>query len=338
MPLKAGKLPFDIMESILKKINSRNDDDRLIIGPKMGQHVAVIDMGDKYLVTKTDPITFTSEEMGYYVVNINANDIACSGAIPKWFQATILIPQNTSDESLFEKIIVEIADECERLNISYTGGHSEVTLGIEKPIVVGCMLGEVEKEKLITTMGAKPGDALMLTKGIVIEGASIIVSEKMEYLKEKGYNQKLLDKIKGYLHDPGISVVKDARLLSENFKVSSMHDPTEGGLANGAVELARNSKCGMIIEYDQIPFLDGTQELCKEFGLDPLGTLSSGCLLFTIDSKKVPEVIEFMKNQNIVVAKIGKLTEKVGKYFLKQKNGDIVDLKHSDTDEITKIF
>ena len=42
MPLKAGKLPFDIMESILKKINSRNDDDRLIIGPKMGQDVAVI--------------------------------------------------------------------------------------------------------------------------------------------------------------------------------------------------------------------------------------------------------------------------------------------------------
>ena len=58
------------------------------IGAALGEDAAVIDMGAKYLVAKTDPITFTSERIGWYAVNINGNDVATLEARSRWFLAT----------------------------------------------------------------------------------------------------------------------------------------------------------------------------------------------------------------------------------------------------------
>ena len=52
----------------------------------------MIDMGSSYLVAKSDPITFTAERLGWYAVNVNANDVATLGAQPKWFLARCCCP------------------------------------------------------------------------------------------------------------------------------------------------------------------------------------------------------------------------------------------------------
>ena len=81
--LSTGKLPTKLLDKLLSSYEVK--DKRVIIGPRVGEDAAVIDMGDKYLVAKTDPITFTAENIAWYVVNINANDIATMGATPRWF-------------------------------------------------------------------------------------------------------------------------------------------------------------------------------------------------------------------------------------------------------------
>ncbi|MFX0056908.1 MAG: AIR synthase related protein [Candidatus Heimdallarchaeota archaeon] len=144
--------------------NLEKEDKRIILGSKIGEDAAVIDMGDKYLVAKTDPITFATDEIGYYAVNVNVNDVVCTGATPKWFQSTILLPERKTDEELIEGIYKGIHDTCKSMNISVVGGHTEITTKLNRPIVIGSLLGEVEKDKLVKTSGAKSGDALILTK------------------------------------------------------------------------------------------------------------------------------------------------------------------------------
>lgn len=340
-PLPPGKLKSEFLDKLLKKYTSsaaKNRDLGVIVGPQIGQDSGVVDLGDKYLVMKSDPVTFATDEIGYYAVNINANDIATAGAKPKWFLSVILLPEKNTDEKLVEKIFSDIADSCAKLNIAVIGGHTEITFGIDRPIVIGSMLGEVAKDKLLTTFIAKPGDALIMTKGIVIEGAAIIAHEKEQKLRAKGMSEDTIARFKNMLHNPGISVVKDALALAENFTVHAMHDPTEGGLAMGIVELAQNSNCGLLIEYDKIPFMPGTKALCESFGLDPLRTITSGTLIAAVDNTQVFKIIQYFEKQGILASKIGELTAIKDEFLIKMPNGKIEPLLYSETDEITKIF
>jgi len=153
---KIGKLEI----GILKKFLERNTvlDPRVVIGPEIGEDAAAIDPGrktDRYWVVTSDPITFTTDKIGYYGVVVNLNDIATMGAIPKWFSATLLFPEG-SDLKGIERIFRQIRDACHRFKVSLVGGHTEITPGIKKMILSGHMIGEVKKDKLVTTGGARP--------------------------------------------------------------------------------------------------------------------------------------------------------------------------------------
>ncbi len=341
--LPTGKIKSDILSSLIDKYYSSKIDKRVILGSYIGEDAAVIDMGDKYLVAKTDPITFLDyrrgvyNNIGYWVVNINVNDVACCGAIPKWFQTTILLPEKSTTQELVEKIFKDIYTTCKNLGITVVGGHTEVSTGLKKPLAIGCLLGEVEKDKLVKTSGAKVGDAIILTKGIVIEGTSIIATEKETELLEKGLDKQFIERCKQFIHDPGISVLKEAILASQNFEIHAMHDPTEGGLACGLFELAFSSNTGVLIDYSSIEILPEAEKLCEIYGLNPLGIISSGSLLITLDEKKSDDLINLLNENNISAAKIGNITEK--KEGLKIIiDGVKKDLIFSEIDEITKIF
>lgn len=337
MPLPLGKLSAEFLQKNLDYLKSHTSDPSVIIGPLIGQDNAVIDIGDKFLVVKSDPVTFTTENIGYYAVSINANDVVLSGAEPQWFSCVILLPKETTEE-VISNIFHTIALECKKWGISVIGGHTEITSEITRPIVCGTMFGMVAKDKLITTMGGKPGDSLLLTQGIAIEGISIICTEKESDLLSKGLNPSIIQQGKDRLFNPGICIVREARLLTNNFNIHAMHDPTEGGLAMGAVELADNSKCGLKIYLDKIPLLPPTKQICEIFELDPLSLISSGCILCAVDPKNEDEIIHFMSQHKVPIRKIGELTAKAHTYDLVLPNGNLQPLKFSTKDEITKIF
>ncbi|MFX1375689.1 MAG: AIR synthase related protein [Promethearchaeota archaeon] len=332
-----GKLKHKYLTQLLSNIEI--NDKRVILGSKVGEDAAVIDIpGKNYLVAKTDPITFATNQIGYYAVNVNVNDVVCTGAKPKWFQATILLPQKDTTSELIENIFKEIHDTCKSMGISVIGGHTEITPNLNRPIIVGSLLGEVEKEKLVKTSGAEPGDALILTKGIFIEGTAIISCERETELKEKGFNATFIEKCKNYLYDPGISVFKEALLATENFKIKSIHDPTEGGLATGLAEMAFASNTGILVKREKIKILTEPLQLSKIYNLDPLGTISSGSLLIAIENDLNQEIIDLLRKNNIDANKIGNFVQKEKGLMIKEIDGKLNALKYSETDEITKIF
>lgn len=302
--LPLGKLDIDFLSRLLELYGMA--DDRVVVGARVGEDATVIDFGDRYLVAKTDPITFTTEEIGWYAVNVNANDVATTGAIPRWFLVTLLLPEGKTDEALVERIFAQLHSACVALGISLCGGHTEITYDLGRPLLIGFMLGEVERDRLVSTAGAQPGDSLLLTKGIAIEGTAIIAHEKAGELAEK-FPSDFLARCQDLLHKPGISVVREARLAAEVARVHAMHDPTEGGLANGLWEMALAAEVGMLIDEKAIPILPETARLCAEYGLDPLGLISSGALLMALAPQDAPKVLARLEEEGIKAARIGQV-------------------------------
>lgn len=329
-----GKLPAEDLARLLEKYASK--DPRLIVGGSIGEDAAVIDMGDRYLVAKTDPITFATDKIGWYAVNVNANDIACTGATPRWFLATLLLPENQSTPELVDDILGQIHSACHKLGITVAGGHTEITYGLDRPLVIGQMLGEVAPDKMITTSGAKVGDDLIVTKGIAIEATAIIAVEKYSQLRQY-FSEDSLNDYANFLRDPGISVVKDAMIAMNVGGVHALHDPTEGGIATGLHELAEAAGVGLEIFEEQLPYLLETVALCKHFNLDPLGIIASGALLMATDPQSSSQIIEALQQAGIKARVIGTVQpEEKGRWLVGETGTR--PLPSFPRDEITRLF
>ena len=166
--------------------------------------------------------------------------------------------------------------------MSLAGGHTEITVDLNRPIVCGTMLGEVAPDRLITTAGARPGDAMLLVKPVPIEGTALIALERAEVLRQRGYGPEFIRARQGFLHEPGISVVAPALLAAETAEVHAMHDPTEGGVMTGLAGDGAWRRGRAAVDLDAIPMLPRGAALCREFGLDPLGTIASGAILMAV--------------------------------------------------------
>jgi len=208
--VQVGKLPAEFLQALLERYGG--SDERLIVGPRIGEDAAVVDMGDRYLVAKSDPITFATDEIGWYVVHVNANDVATMGAAPRWLLLTLLLPEARTDRQLVEAIFAQTGQACRELGIVLCGGHTEVTYGLDRPLAVGLMLGEVAKEDLVCSAGSQAGDDVILTKGIAIEGTAVLARELGEQVAPQ-LGADLVARSRRFLRVPGISVVQEAQIL-----------------------------------------------------------------------------------------------------------------------------
>jgi hydrogenase expression/formation protein HypE len=303
--LPIGKLRADTLQAIFDKHQFK--DPRVVVGPRVGEDAAVIDMGDRYLVATSDPITFATAEVGWYALHVNANDIAVRGARPRWFLATLLLPAGATTDASVERLFAELHAACDELEVALVGGHTEVTHGLDRPIIAGTMLGEVEKDRLITTAGARVGDAVVMTKGVPLEGAAIIAREKEAELRALGISPAVIRRARGFLKTPGLSVRPEAEIAGELTTVHAMHDPTEGGIATALVELAAAAGVGLRIDRDRIMVLPEGKALCAAFGLDPLGTIASGALLMTLAPADAGIVIHALARESIDCHFIGQV-------------------------------
>lgn len=333
--LPVGKLRAEALQALFDKYVP--GDERVVVGPKIGEDAAVIEMGDRYLVATTDPITFATEEIGWYALQVNANDLAVRGARPRWFLATLLLPEQGTTDALVEQIFSQIGRACEEMEVSLVGGHTEVTHGLDRPIVVGTMLGEVSRDRLVTTRGARVGDMLLLTKGVPLEGAAIIAREKEAELIRRGLPPSLIERAKNFLHRPGLSVVPEAMLAAELGAVHSMHDPTEGGIATALWELAAASEVGLRVEQERIPLLPEGERLCRELGLDPLGTIASGSLLLSLAPADAALVLHACAREGIDCAFVGQVVPEAEGVTLVE-GGRSRPMPTFPQDEITKLF
>ncbi|MGA2074681.1 MAG: AIR synthase family protein [Terriglobia bacterium] len=334
-PFPAGKLPPRIFQGLLAACQvPRNS--RVVLGPRFGEDAAVIDMGDKYLVAKTDPITFTSERIGWYAVNINANDVAAAGARPLWFLATLLLPETSTSLPLVRNIFQDTLRACADLGVTLCGGHTEITRGLDRPILVGQMLGEVVKSKLVRKESQRPGDVVLLTGGIAIEGTAILAREKRQALGRE-LPRKILRQARRLLFRPGISVVRDALLAQRHGEIHAMHDPTEGGLTSGLYELAKAGGVGLRVYKEKVPILEETRRFSEILGFDSFALIASGSLLVVATAESAPTLLRAYWRRNVTAAIIGEVRE-AADGVLWVENGRTKPLRVPERDEIARLL
>ena len=339
MNLPVGKLKHDFLKELLP---THDRSAGLVVGPQLGEDAAVIELGDNYLVATSDPITFATEDIGWYVVCVNSNDIAAMGAVPKWLLVTLLLPEDATTSAMVRDIMAQITQACAAFDIALCGGHTEVTPVVTQPVVIGQMMGVTHKNALFTSADACVGDVLILTKGLGIEATAIIARECEEQLREKCDTQ-FLEQAKNYLVDPGISVLKDAQIATATGGVHAMHDATEGGVATAAYELATAAGLGVTVYSDKLlgsPVLyrNITRTLCDMFGLNPLGIISSGAMLIASEPEKGETICRALGTAGIHAGIIGKFLPPEHGLWLEDTTGTQQPLPIFETDEIAKLF
>jgi hydrogenase maturation factor len=334
LTLRTGKLDPALLAGMLARINSA--DSRVIIGPGIGRDAAVIDFGSHVLVATTDPVTFAADRIGWYAVNVNANDIACMGARPCWFMAAVLLPPGAAD-NLPGEIFDQLLEACAGLGIELVGGHTEVTAGLDRPIVAGAMIGEADRDAIVTGENVRPGDSVLLTKGIAIEGTALLAREAAALLQERGVAEPTIRAAQALLLDPGISVVRDAQAVCAAARPRLMHDPTEGGVATALEEMAVAAGFALAVDVEAISVLAETRAVCEALALDPLGLLSSGALLAIVAAPDVERVAAGLAGEQIACHMIG--TVESGPPTVIMAGSRRVDtFPRFDRDEIARFF
>jgi hydrogenase expression/formation protein HypE len=327
-----GKLPQDILDELLQEYGPT--DPRVVLGPGVGVDCAALDFGETLLVAKSDPITFTAEDIGWYAVHVNANDIVTTGAQPRWFLATILLPEESSDETLVRGIYDQISRACGQVGAQLVGGHTEITSRLDRTVLCGTMLGEVPKNQLITPRGARPGDHLLLTKGIPIEGTSILAADFTDRLE--ALPRDLVRRGRNFLHDPGISVVPEASAAVRAGGVTAMHDPTEGGLATGLWELSMASGVRLEVERSAIHIPPEAAAICDHLGVNPMEAIASGALLLSVQREARGQILDAIEAQGIQAFEIGTVAAGSGVIL---KSGDEHEvLEPPPRDAIAELF
>lgn len=330
--LPVGKLPFELLGSLLATLTPA--DDSVVVGPGPGRDAAVIDIGGTLLVIKNDPVTFVSQEAATYLVNVNANDLACLGAEPRWMLVTAILPENGCTPAMVADLFEQLRVSCSGLGISLIGGHTEIAAGIPRPLLAGTLLGTAGPNGLLYPGNAQRGDRLILARSAGIEGTALLALERATELTA-AFGGEFVARAQGLLHDPGISVVPVARALLEAGVVTALHDPTEGGVGAGVREIASASGLGAVMNRGLVPVLSETRAIADYFGIDPLGLLSSGALLGAVPAEHADAALRHCAESGIDVAIIGKLTSPSSGFTLIEENRSI-ELPVFQTDEVSR--
>lgn len=333
--LPPGKLPAHLLSRLLGRLPH---DPQVVVGPAFGEDAAAIRLGDSVLAVAADPITFTPHDIGWYAVQVNANDVATMGAKPRWFLASLLLPEGETTPAMAEAAFQQISAACQELGATLIGGHTEITPGLPRVIVAGQMMGVVPPEKLISTAGAQPGDALLMSKGIAIEGTAILARDLAEELLGRGVPQQLVQQAAQFLKRPGLSVVPDCLSLVDALPVHSLHDPTEGGLANALHELAAAAQVGILVDESAIHVYPETAAICQALGLDPMGLIASGALLACVPEVEAERALSIWERQGISGARIGTVIDAPRQVHLRRQSGVMEPVAPFDRDEITKVL
>ncbi len=327
--LSVGKLEPDVLKrlvfSCLGAANSR-----VILGPSIGEDASVIDFKDRVLVVHSDPITGAVENIGWLAVNIVANDIATRGVKPLWMLIVLLLP-NDIDSAELKLITQQIDKAAKELGVAIVGGHSEVTPGIKRPIIVATAMGETEKGKLVRSSGAKVGDHVIVTKGAAIEGTAILSSELAESLQGK-IDSRIVKNAQKFIRK--ISVVKDALTAVKAGGVHAMHDATEGGVAAGLQEIAWASDVGIVAYEEKIPVYEETRLVCQALEIDPLKTIGSGALIVSAHPEKATEIVAALREKGIRASVVGEIVDKSRGSYVLRRNGTKLDLTEPVKEEL----
>jgi hydrogenase maturation factor len=329
MRLPFGKIPPEILESHVFSYLGANRND-VILGPARGEDASLVKTDDVLIASSSDPISGAIRWIGHIAVHISANDVSTLGVKPRWFNSCIMLPETSGIDDL-KCVSRQIHKAASELGVAIIGGHSEITPGLEHPLIVGFCMGIAEAGHYITSSGAKEGGKIILTKGVAIEGTAIICTDKSSLVKQI-LGEDVQQRGAEYISD--ISIVREALAAFHFGGVQAMHDPTEGGVAGGLHEVGDASHCGFRIYEEKLIIKPETEQICSSFGIDPLRLISSGTLLVVVDNEKAEDLLHHLKSLKLDSSIIGEIVADSTYRKLITSEGREDDLTRPDSDEL----
>jgi hydrogenase expression/formation protein HypE len=327
--MNEGKLPPAVLDRLLRHTAPAGPE--VLVGAAAGEDAAVVRGGGRLVVT-ADPITFTEENIGYYAVAVNCNDVVAMGGSPRYLITTLLLPPRFPSSRL-SAVFREIQSAAATAGVLWIGGHTEVTSAVTRVVISAQAIGLLRRSPLLTS-AARPGQSLVMTKWAALEASTLIAREKPQEVRRLlgsvGYRQVL-----GWLRSPGIGILPEGRIL-ERFRLAAGHDPTEGGIATGIHEIAARSGVGILLSDKAIPVHPHARAICRHFGIDPLGALSSGVFLFTAAPEEARRACAALARKSIPAAVIGEITPPSQKVRIRRA-GALRPLKRFARDEVLKL-
>ncbi|QHS17560.1 AIR synthase family protein [Halopenitus persicus] len=274
-------------------------DPAVIQGAAYGEDAAAIDLGDRTLVVSADPISLAAERAGQLGIHVACNDVAVSGADPRWVTSTVFLPDEDPEtrRTLADQLDATASD----LGVAIVGGHTEYLPALDRPLLSMTAMGTTDR--FLPSGGATPGDRLVLTKGAGIEATAILASDFAEECRNAGVETETLETALGFFDD--VSVVPEAAAIRE--LATAMHDPTEGGLLTAVHEMASAAGVRVEIAREDVPIRPETRACCAAMGVDPLRTFGSGALLAAVPADRVAEAVSAVESIGVEAAAIGEV-------------------------------
>jgi len=310
-----------------------NDPD-VILGASFGEDVALTRIGDDVLVSHVDPIVGAIGNIGWLAVHVACNDIATSGAPPRWILLLVLVPAK-DDMDLLEQIMHDANRASNEIGVSIIGGHTGYSSGLSRPLVAVTALGVATDRKPVRTNGAQVDDHVLVTKGIALEGTAILAQDFADVALKSGLTRQDLEAAGKLMTE--VSVVQEALILAEH-GATSMHDVTRGGVLETLLEIALLSNVSISIDVSRVPILPIVSQFASAFQFDPLRMISSGTLAATVPSDRMSKVSGSLRKAGVPFADVGRVTEGDGVLLLQKDENTHYREIHCEDDELARMW
>src|SRR5437868_7356396 len=293
-PQRTGKVTPELFAKvILEHLGARDQD--VLVGPQHGVDVGVVRVAPGIVMALTaDPVfvvpAYGWERAAWFAVHILASDASTSGLPLRWMTVDLNLPPEITDEEL-TALWDAYSRACDDLGIAIITGHTARYDGCAWPMVGGAICAAVGPEDAyVTPTMARPGDAIVVTKGAAIEATALFAATFPHRLAEM-VGSEVVKEADALFEQ--MTVVPEARVASafglRDSGVTSMHDATEGGVIGGLSEVAAASEVGLRVELDAIPVRPEVRAVCQAVNIDPLISISEGTLIATVIPERAEE-------------------------------------------------
>jgi hydrogenase expression/formation protein HypE len=267
-------------------------DGELAPGATAGQRVTRLAFTtDSYVV---DPIFFPGGDIGKLAVNGTVNDLAMSGARPKYLSAGFILEEGFPIEDL-KRILESMRAAALEAGVEIVTGDTKVVQrgSADRVFINTSGIGIIESPAKISASRAQVGDKVILSGTLGDHGTTIMIARgELELETEIESDCASLNSLVQVMLDEAASVASvDA--------IHCLRDPTRGGAATTLNEIALSSEVCIQIYEDQIPVREEVKGACEILGLDPLYVANEGKLIAIVAPEAAEKILRRMKETSI---------------------------------------